>query len=415
MTCYSGVPCVRRSLVCREKAKPGIYYHYTSLETLWAILDSETLRATQACFSNDSEEVKKGKDLIAKICEKNYQQDRCAENKELMEYSHELIRGENDDIDCYIVCFCGDDDKLSQWRAYCRNDGVSIGFAFDGTEPHYYFKDMPIANQSERNLTIYPVWYLDGNNKANKNQHYNVDSEQEISNKILENLKELRRLADFQMEKASLESTIPLIKHAGFYEEEEYRLLICNTQSEQGGSIPFPLDPYVQMRSEGGLQNPYINISFGKNYPEVKNTNEGKKPDGGKKIDSDSAVKRIRLYNIPEELTKLIANRFAGIDIHEEVIQGDNRSQIVIGPGEEKNQQTVFESVERTVAEVCIDTKEEIKIWCEGHLPIRSIRVSPCINQKQVIKSIKHYCKHKKYWLKYVDVVGSEIPYRRPK
>ena len=76
----------------------------------------------------------------------------------------------------------------------------------------------------------------------------------------------------------------------------------------------------------------------------------------------------------------------------------------------------MFDSVERTVTEVCKDLESErIKIWCEGHLPIRSIRVSPCENQEQVIRSLRHYCKHKKYWLKYVDVVGSLIPYRRPK
>ena len=28
-------------------------YHYTSIEKMWKILDSEKLRATQACFSND--------------------------------------------------------------------------------------------------------------------------------------------------------------------------------------------------------------------------------------------------------------------------------------------------------------------------------------------------------------------------
>lgn len=411
MKYYSGMPHTRKPLVVRESAKPGIYYHYTSLGTLWAVLDSETLRATQACFSNDSEEVRKGKNLIKCICERYYQKESSPENKMLAEYARNLNQDINDEIDCYIVCFCGDDDKLSQWRAYCRNDGVSIGFAFDGTEPYYYFKDMPEANQPEHNAVIYPVWYLDESGTIDKELYHNVVSVDDISEHILEKINELRRLADFQMEKASLESTIPLIKHVGFYEEDEYRLLVCNTQSEQGGSIPYPLDPYVKTREDSGIQNPYINISFAKKIPESDADDASKK-----KAKLISPVKAIRLYNIPENLRLLIHKRFSALKIIESSIPNDTRSQIVIGAGDEKSQKTMFDSVERTVTEVCKDLESErIKIWCEGHLPIRSIRVSPCENQEQVIRSIRHYCKHKKYWLKYVDVVGSLIPYRRPK
>lgn len=411
MPCYSGIPNVRNPLVARENALPGIYYHYTSLGTLWAVLDGETLRATQACFSNDSEEVKKGKHLIAQICQSNYRRDSCVENRLLMDYANSLVHDSAVDIDCYIVCFCGNDDKLSQWRAYCRNDGVSIGFAFDGTEPYYYFNDMPAGKQPERKALIYPVWYLDETTTIDKKIHHNVVSDEDISEQILKKISEIRRLADFQIEKAVLESTIPLIKHAGFYEEDEYRLLVCNTQSEQGGSSPFPLDPYIQIREDGGIQNPYINIRFAKKHPEPEESDPLKK-----KASPVSPVQKIRLYNISKKLKELIHKRFSMFTITEESIPNDTRSQIVIGIGDEKSQQTVFESVERAVAEVCKNAEKEcVKIWCEGHLPIRSIRVSPCENQEQVIRSIRHYCTHKKYWLKYVDVVGSLIPYRRPK
>ena len=38
------------------------------MQTLWAILESESLRATQARFSNDSEEIKKGIRIIKELC-----------------------------------------------------------------------------------------------------------------------------------------------------------------------------------------------------------------------------------------------------------------------------------------------------------------------------------------------------------
>lgn len=404
MTYLSGLPTTQRSsLVCREAAQPRVYYHYTSLETLWAVLDGETLRATQACFSNDSEEVQKGKALVAEICNELCNRGVLADSKKFEDYAKQLTQNEEDGIDCYIVCFCQDDDKLSQWRAYCRNDGVSIGFAFDGTQQHYYFSDEPVDNQPGRKAILYPVWYLDDSAKAGKNPVGNVQSKETVMEDILKDVGNIERLADFQRAKASLEATIPLIKHAGFYEEEEYRLLISNSLSAQGGNSPFPLDPYVQIRQDGGLRCPYVNISFGKKYPEETKAGE-------------CAVETICLYNVPQKLSDLIHKRFKNVKVCNEDNIECLQNQIVIGPGRNELQQIVFEKIEHAVAEICTDEeKAKIKIWCDGHLPIRSIRVSPCSNQDQVIKSIRHYCNHNKFWLKYVDVVGSSIPYRRPK
>ena len=64
-------------------------------------------------------------------------------------YYH-LEYGGSEDIDCYIACFCGDSDILSQWRDYCRDDGISIGSAFDETRPCYYFKDAADDEQEPR-------------------------------------------------------------------------------------------------------------------------------------------------------------------------------------------------------------------------------------------------------------------------
>lgn len=408
----SGIPTVSQPLVCRKKARPGIYYHYTSLDTLWAVLDTETLRATQACFSNDSEEVEKGKVLIEEICKKIYDQNQAQKQKKFLEYAEKLTLDGEEGVDCYIICFCKADDKLSQWRAYCRNDGVSIGFAFDGTQPNYFFRDMPVGNQPSRNFAIYPVWYLGDSSEAVSSQIDNIVSKEAVTLEILNHVKKIGQLTDFQKVEASLEATIPLIKNAGFYEEEEYRLLICNSLSAQGGASPYPLNPYVMTRQDNGLQSPYINICFGKKYQEKTKKDAAK----DKIIDQEWDVKTIRLYNVSKNLSDLIQRRFADIHVVEDNGSDILQKQIVIGPGHDEKQKKVFEKVERTVNEICGDAeKKTIKIWCEGHLPIRSIRVSPSSNQDQVIKSIKHYCKHKKYWLKYVDVVGSSIPYRRPK
>lgn len=56
------------------------------------------------------------------------------------------------------------------------------------------------------------------------------------------------------------------------------------------------------------------------------------------------------------------------------------------------------------------DTKD-VKIWCEGHLPVRSITVGNLRNKEVVSESIRHYCSQH-YWLQSVDVRKSGIPFR---
>lgn len=391
----SGIPISRSNMDYKEPAPPGIYYHYTALDTLWAILETETLWATQARFSNDSEEIKKGVHILEELCSEK--------DDSLKKYSNWLRDRESEDLDCYIACFCGTDDILSQWRGYCRNDGVSIGFAFDETQPHYYFKDATNEEQNPQEIKIFSVWYVEEENKRYSSS--NTISEERLKNELENKLKEQNELSRAGC-KAFIDATIPLIKHAGFCEEDEYRLIIRNTQFAHAGKVPFPLDKYVRYSQTDGMKRPYVAISFGHNHP-------------------SACVKEVQLYGLKqaaeEELNcSLKALSAVGGGKQEYRLEHKNdwkgAPQIIIGQGE--NQQEVFESLDRILT---ANTQEGtgifsgVKIWCDGHLPIRSIKVSPCQDQKDVIESIRHYCLHKKYWMKYVQVSGSDTPYRRPK
>jgi hypothetical protein len=62
-------------------------------------------------------------------------------------------------------------------------------------------------------------------------------------------------------------------------------------------------------------------------------------------------------------------------------------------------------------------TKEEIEgditrkpVICDGHLPIRSIKIAPMIDQKRIVEQVKRFCQSK-YWLMDVEVSASNIPY----
>lgn len=412
---YSGMPNRRLNLACKPTAAAGIFYHYTSLATLWKILENETLRATQARFSNDSEELKKGAAIMKEVCRK------VGDGNALNGYVKLLEKNGGTAIDCYIVCFCGQDDILSQWRGYCRSDGVSIGFAFDEGKPQYYFKNMPKDKQIACNVELYPVWYVE--ERRNELQcSERVISREQLVSVITAKLKDICQLSGSQDIKAFFDSTIPLIKHVGFCEENEFRLLICNGQLQCGGRVPFPLDSYIEYTEgdEDGIKRPYITLSFGRKDPPNALPIEIETYGLMQRADSELD----RLLNCKPEATSEESKREGekGVTYQVKPFEGEwsRAPQILIGEADDVVQKKVFEAIDRILtADAEREEREQLfkgaKLWCKGHLPIRSIRVSPCHNQKDVIESIKHYCTHHRFWMKYVEVVGSNTPYRRPK
>ena len=72
----------------RLYGKTQMYYHYTSLSTAWAILKGECLWASHARFSNDSEELKNGMELMKTIIKDEYTNDKT--NEPLIDYLDKL-------------------------------------------------------------------------------------------------------------------------------------------------------------------------------------------------------------------------------------------------------------------------------------------------------------------------------------
>ena len=95
-------------------------YQYRTLESFWAIIESDSFWATNARFSNDHEEQKLGMKKI----------------RELLGDDAKAVESLGD---CYIICFCDEGDKFSQWRGYAP-EGVSIGFDFNKVRPFYIKK-----------------------------------------------------------------------------------------------------------------------------------------------------------------------------------------------------------------------------------------------------------------------------------
>lgn len=407
----------------KQSAKAANVYQYRTFSGFWAILKSDSFWATNARFSNDAEEQRFGANVL-----------RVLGINEMADSKAKISLDEN-----YIVCFCKEDDKLSQWRGYAPDGGCSIGFDLMNMAVRYHCLE---AQEETKGLMtavqLSPVFYLDPQQKGDDDSYKRICEEQLQTDGPGENadshLSEIRR-------------RVPYIKHKGFQEEDEYRLVFENHDGK--------LDRCIRYKDSDtpDIKIPYIVVKAGDptlaNRPCVVRIglNDLKQE---RKLEADLRVRLPKTeihgchatfeqqHDLPDAFCrgctmrqwkdcrnpKQKTCRFRIPTKNELGLSSDNR--VFISQG--KNQEEIFESVYRYVSEFNQSflkknggVKEEeshkkcnqqIKIWCEGHLPIRTITVGPSKNQKNVKEAISYYCKHT-YWLRDVAVDVSSIPFRK--
>ena len=110
----------------------GLIHHYTDSGGLIGIIDSRTIRATSVWFMNDSVEATFGWERIERFL--SSKSPSLMHEDQVMQQALEYLRGlrvRSDFPDSYIACFSEKENDLSQWRAYGRAKGFSIGFDSD--------------------------------------------------------------------------------------------------------------------------------------------------------------------------------------------------------------------------------------------------------------------------------------------
>lgn len=381
-----------------EKAGTGPYvYQYRTLDSFWAIIESDSFWATNARFSNDQEEQKLG---IRKI-------------KEILDKDEQMFGALGD---CYIICFCEEDDKLSQWRGYAP-EGVSIGFDFNNIRPFYIKKKNEDAYVCIFN-SCYNVRYIQEDTPI-----------EEFAREFTINTSNDRNSHE-NVVRAS-ENIVPYVKHKGFYEEAESRLVFTELDSDE-------LSDCIHYRKIGNIKVPYIIVKAGDTEKEKK---------------SDCTIKLIakaeEAATLKERLREtLYKKRLSSVQVVSctETNEGEFNDQICFGCtlrekynptvnankpkcryhceglesfhidirneiyiSDSQKQELVYKEVYACLKNM--GKEKEIKIWCEGHLPIRSITVGNLRNKEIVEESIRHYC-NQHYWLQSVDVKSSVTPYR---
>ena len=182
-----------------------LLYHYTTIETLEAILKSKTLRGSHYSQLNDWKEVEIGIQKLKEGLEKL--EIANSVRNEVSAVISDILQKK---FNCFITSFSTQGDLLSQLRAYTdsHNGGVAIGFK--GSKLHRF---------ESNSCSLLPCSYTTQDNDINLEQIFNPswDSHEENDSS--------RDIVLIQKCLPKLIQIATTIKHYGYYEEQEWRLI----------------------------------------------------------------------------------------------------------------------------------------------------------------------------------------------
>lgn len=197
-------------------------FHYTTAAGLLGILQNANIWATDLKFLNDAEESIYARDMVISAI-------RSMENPVLdpSHSAHEHGQGaidifaqyhkfvlnelETSEFGVYVTCFCESGDLLSQWRGYGKDHGYAIEFTKEA------------IHDAVTAITAY------GPATGLFKVQYGLDSAAGIVGSAI------RAVADFNLNHPGVKaeysamtvsSMLARIKHPGFAEEQEWRLVV---------------------------------------------------------------------------------------------------------------------------------------------------------------------------------------------
>lgn len=354
-------------------------YHYTSREVFWKIIEGESLLARHILFSNDQEEYKIGRKKVEKAAGGLGQSDALP----------------------FMVCFCEKPDLLSQWRGYAK-EGIAIEFDFskglyDSQEGFSSYYCYTVMNKDSVTEDKYLSQSRTDDSKlflgaiASPYAVFYTNGEDESDDTIKEKIDNILNDAPEESKRQHIAGMIPYVKNSRFDEEREYRLIFDMRQLTAGEQYILS-DKYIYLDADG-IKKPNIRVKFGNQY-------KAEHEDVIHIYYSDNA-----LMDIMTELAAELPDK-----VYIEPLPKRKVRKYRIGSGE------IFLSEGKSQEMVCLSLRKKlygkgIKIWCDGHLPIRRIMVGPSKDAEFMKYSIDEY-KKTKYWMEDVAVDISKIPLR---
>ncbi len=220
---------------------PTSLYHYTSIECFKSIIYSREIWATAAndLFS-DPTEITIAKTIALEALEERKKDFNGKEDL----YGYCKTTLENADAfkeDQFVFSFTEKGDLLSQWRAYCPEEGVSIGFSVPKicvNNQYLYIKDGSCHNSYYVHENyIYKCIYKPQEQRQKMKELFDF---------LIKRNEDLRILKSFFWN--MIRTFSYSFKHKSFKEEKEWRLC-CFTSSDYG---------QIKYRVKDSMSIPYL-------------------------------------------------------------------------------------------------------------------------------------------------------------
>lgn len=116
----------------------GIFYHYTTVEGLFGIIEQNAVWASHVRYMNDASEVVHGRELALRVLRTSAAKLRFGSFTEVLRKAIDILDGQ-EIPDYFVASFSRRDDDLTQWRAYGQDRGVCIGFDLAAPDSFYHF------------------------------------------------------------------------------------------------------------------------------------------------------------------------------------------------------------------------------------------------------------------------------------
>lgn len=181
------------------KTFPDFLYHYTTPQGLLNILKSRSLWLSGIHHLNDHSEGTIFFDFLNQLAASD------------STFSADCIRRNLEEIEPYICCFSEEPDLLSQWRGYGAN-GSGFSIAFD--------RERIISLISEHS-----EWLLKKVTYADNYDEFINDQDNRRSRDAMEAFGKTYASTSMSLRHSLRKETLA-IKHSGFNEECEYRLIL---------------------------------------------------------------------------------------------------------------------------------------------------------------------------------------------
>lgn len=239
-----------------------LLWHYTTPEGLTGIIESNSLWATDVFYLNDSTEIMHGINIACEIIKDKISSLGGDEKKRLERFDTDLsFIGPDHKRPVYVCSLSKTENELSQWRAYCRGGGFSIGFPHQGLvdaiqDQHFELKEC-VYDDSEQQKIINDL--IDSQVMPyikNPEQFSRVPCTKQMVSDIV-----CGGSTKFVWE---LYSTCSTLKHPSFEREEEWRLVFDHKYAfEKDENENNKIKP--EFRTKDGLIIPYICIKLPEN------------------------------------------------------------------------------------------------------------------------------------------------------